>query len=57
MTKQVSYLLIIASAALLIFDFYRSGLNFDNGRIFKNISSVLLIILSIVNLRNLKSKS
>ncbi|MPL56892.1 hypothetical protein SDC9_02383 [bioreactor metagenome] len=57
MTKQIAYFLIFASVLLLGIDFYDSGFNFEKSRIFRNISSIMLIILGVSSLVNLKNKN
>lgn len=54
MTKTLAYFLIIASVFLLGIDFYNSGFDFENGRIFRNISSVSLIIVALIAIKNKK---
>ena len=55
MTKQIAYFLIIISLISLVIDFYVNGFNFDkSSRVFRNISSIMLIILGVSSLMNLK---
>jgi UDP-N-acetylmuramyl pentapeptide phosphotransferase/UDP-N-acetylglucosamine-1-phosphate transferase len=52
MGKSVAWFILIASIILLLIGFYDDGLNFDKGRISRNLSSVLLMGLATFTLYN-----
>lgn len=54
MKKEIAYILLIISAISLIIDLIFHGLNFYEGRIYRNVSSVLIIIVAVITIKNLK---
>lgn len=56
MKRTSAYILIAGSIVLLGIDFWFSGLDFSLGRIVRNSSNVLLIILGLMFLKNSEKK-
>jgi hypothetical protein len=53
MTKQIAYFLLFSSVIFLTVDFILDGFEFDKGRIFRSLSGICIIVLSIFNLRKI----